>query len=380
MENPIVVKKLEDLTEFLESRELQKQTRLNQDFMAELEKANNCAGSVSEKITDAGNKVINVATLIKEVKGGKTEFRAIITQEMDKALKDKTGNLYKSHNDGQIFPEIEIRSGGKVDKKFISLEEVKSAPNYANIVMLMNQMQELEKLTSIHDTLIDFAEETNRQLNCIQRDMHDNRIIEAEHAELNFNSFLAGDLDRNHLIDSINKAFPSLRKELEANLHDLEEITTEEFSKKQESSAMEDLIQKEQNLIKYIIEDSAHLQNLYKIEMYMEYMDESHSPIENDTREIKKKYSEVLIKNFTQERLELLSGLNTFEKNIWYDKFMPGIKNLKADMESVKEISLWKKEDVKENIATGIPFSTTVNTANGVNKKSPWRIKKRERK
>lgn len=282
--------------------------------------------------TDTASKISNAANYINQATPAKSKLEAILTPEMREALKNGTAKLCNSHKDGEIFSKIQYSDG---HSEFISLKEVKGAANYGNMAMLANQMQMQQTLKNIQDILTDFAEETDRQLMCLQRDNHDNRMIKAETAKLDFEDFLKGNSsDYKYLMHSINEAYPSIRKELKNNLGDLKEIC-DQIEKKRTSFGMKKMIDKEQVFINFILESLTHLQVLCNIEMYVDYVRNEHTSIiekENSMIDVQKKYADVLLDCFTQEKLELLSGLSIFPEDIWRNNFMPGIEKLNTNM------------------------------------------------
>lgn len=334
MNNEIVVKKYTDLKPFFETKALQTQIILNKNFL-EIYDSDKNQIDLSGKILDAASKISNAANYLNQATSGQSKLEAILTPEMREALKNGTAKICISHKDGGIFPKIQYSNG---NSEFIPLKEVKGAANYGNMAMLVNQMQMQQTLKNIQDILIDFAEETDRQLMCLQRDNHDNRMIKAETAKLDFEDFLKDNSsDYKYLMHSINEAYPSIRKEIKNNLADLEDICNE-IAKKRTSFGMKKMIDKEQVYINFILEGLTHLQVLCNIEMYIDYMRNEHKSInekENSMIEVRKKYADVLLDCFTQENLELLSGLSIFPEDIWRNNFMPGIKQLKENIEEV---------------------------------------------
>lgn len=331
MDKEIVVKKYTDLKPFFETKALQNQIILNNNF---LEIYDSCKNQIdlSNKVLDTASEVATVTNYINQATSGKSKLEAILTPKMREALENGTAKLCSSHKDREIFSKIQYSDGSS---EFISLKEVKGATNYGNMAMLANQMQIQQTLKTIQDILTDFAEETDRQLMCLQRDNHDNRMIKAETAKLDFEDFLKeNSSDYKYLMHSINEAYPSIRKELKNNLCDLKEIC-DQIDKKRTSFGMKKMIEKEQTYINFIMEGLTHLQVLCNIEMYIDYMrNECKSIIkkENSMIDVQKKYADVLLECFTQEKLELLSGLSIFPEDIWRNNFMPGIQLLNKNM------------------------------------------------
>ena len=334
MDNEIIVKKYTDLKPFFETKALQNQIILNNKFLEIYDSCKNQI-NVSNKVLDATSKISNVVNYINQATPGKSKLEAILTPEMREALKNGTAKLCNSHKDGEIFSKIQYSDGRS---EFISLKEVNGAANYGNMSMLANQMQMQQTLKSIQDILTDFAEETDRQLMCLQRDNHDNRMIKAETAKLDFEDFLKENSnDYMYLMHSINEAFPSIRKEIKNNLSDLKEIC-DQLDKKRTSLGMKKMIDKEQVYINFILEGLTHLQVLCNIEMYVDYMRNEHKSIsekENSMINVQKKYADILLECFTQDNLELLSGLSIFPEDIWRNNFMPGIEQLNKNMKEV---------------------------------------------
>lgn len=344
MDNEIIVKKYTDLKPFFETKALQNQIILNNNF---LEIYDSCKNQVnlSNKALDTASQISNAVNYINQATPGKSKLEAILTPKMREALKNGTAKLCNSHKDGEIFSKIQYSDGRS---EFISLKEVNGAANYGNMSMLANQMQIQQTIKSIQDILTDFAEETDRQLMCLQRDNHDNRMIKAETAKLDFEDFLKeNSTDYKYLMHSINEAYPSIRKEIKNNLCDLKEIC-DQIDKKRTSFGMKKMIDKEQVYINFILEGLTHLQVLCNIEMYVDYMRNEHKSIiekENSMIDVQKKYADILLECFTQDKLELLSGLSIFPEDIWRNNFMPGIEQLNRNMKEV----LICQNNVQEN-------------------------------
>lgn len=344
MDNEIIVKKYTDLKPFFETKALQNQIILNNNF---LEIYDSCKNQVnlSNKALDTASQISNAVNYINQATPGKSKLEAILTPKMREALKNGTAKLCNSHKDGEIFSKIQYSDGRS---EFISLKEVNGAANYGNMSMLANQMQIQQTIKSIQDILTDFAEETDRQLMCLQRDNHDNRMIKAETAKLDFEDFLKeNSTDYKYLMHSINEAYPSIRKEIKNNLCDLKEIC-DQIDKKRTFFGMKKMIDKEQVYINFILEGLTHLQVLCNIEMYVDYMRNEHKSInekENSMIDVQKKYADILLECFTQDKLELLSGLSIFPEDIWRNNFMPGIEQLNRNMKEV----LICQNNVQEN-------------------------------
>lgn len=341
--NEIVVKSYSDLKPYFDNKALSNQLLINNTFISEIEKTYELFNSSTNTLQDIAIKASNITSYVSEAKNKNENLTAILTPKMKNALKNGTAKICNSYKDGKIFPKIQYKDGSS---EFISLETLQSSPNYTNMTVLANQMQMQQTLTSIQNTLLDFAEETDRQLSCLQRDSHQNRMIKAETAKLNFNSYLIGNLSKDILISTINGALPALQSELENNLHDLADICNQ-IEHKKTSIGMRKMIDKEQLLINYFLEGLTQLQAMCNIEMYLEY-ERSSSFSENEEHifNIQNRYSEILIECLSEDILALLSGLSIFDEDIWEDRFKPGIQQLK---DNKKEVLLCQK-NVQENI------------------------------
>ena len=331
MNQEIAVKKYTDLKVFFENKVIRNEIILNNTFL-EFYETYNQQKVDSDTILDTTSKVSNIANYMNQVSSGNSKLEAILTPEMKKALENGTAKLCVSCKDGQIFPKIQYNNG---KSEFISLKEIKDSPNYGNMAILANQMQIQQSLKNMQDLFTDFAEETDRQLKYLQRDNHEDRLIKAETAKLDFEEFLKEDTsDYKLLMHSINEAFPSIRVDMETNLEKLKKIC-ECFERKKTSWGMEKMMEEEQILISYVIEDLTHLQVLYNIETYITYVRNEHKTTnDKETKmfETQKKYADVLLSCFTKENLELLSGLSDLPEDIWRNNFMPGIESLKSNM------------------------------------------------
>lgn len=344
MQNEIVVRSYADIKPFFEEKAKEGLVVLNNQLIPEIQSA---ISNLGDKIPDIGNGVAKLAAgaaIIHEIaKATKTHFEAILTPEMKEALEKGIGGFEKSHKIQGDLHTMFIWKGGRTEN--ITLREIKELPNYSNISMLMNQMQMQQTLTSIQNTLLDFAEETNRQLCFLQKAEHDNRVLKSELAKQDFETYLREGKDyKGFMLHSNNDAFLNLRLEIKTKLEELESIV-QDIKNKKLSFGMKNLMVKEQEVMNQIIETLEHFHVLCNIEMYVAYRNS-----ENDNKEslqtVQKKYSDVLVEYFTEDRLKLLSGLCTMPKDIWHDSFMPGIEHLK---QSNKELLLCKK-NVRESI------------------------------
>ena len=343
--NEIMVRKYTDLKPFFEKKALQNQIMLNNIFLEKYDSALNKLSSEAVDVIDGLSKVSNTINYVNQAKAGKSKLEAILTPKMREALANGTAKLCNSHKDGEIFSKIQYSDGSS---EFISLKEVKGMSNTSNMAILANQMQMQQTLKNIQDILTDFAEETDRQLMCLQRDNHDNRMIKAETAKLDFEEFLKSDsTDYKYLMHSINEAYPSICKEIKNNLGDLQEIASQ-IDKKTTSFGMKKMMEKEQILINYILEGLTHLQVLCNIEMYIDYSRNENKTMQEKELsmfEVQQKYSTVLIDCFSKDKLKLLSGLSIFPEDIWRNNFMPGLEKLNSNMKE----ALICQNNVKEN-------------------------------
>lgn len=346
METSIVVRKYADLKPFFEEKSKKGLITLNNQFITEIETAANKFEKYFPDIENGLSRLTAGSAIIYEIaKANKIHFEAILTPEMKKAMETGVGGFQQSHKVPGDFHTMFQWKGGHSEN--ITLRQVKELPNYSNMALLMNQMQMQQTMQSIQNTLMDFAEETDRQLNCIQQSIHDNRIMTAEIAKRDFETFLReGDSYKNFLLHSNNEAFVNISKELQNNLVELEEIV-KKSNKKITSWGIKKSIINEQKSMNKIIETLNHFQVLNNIEMYLAYI-RNENDLEKQSKEIhevQKEYSDVLINCFTEERLQVLSGLCTLPKDIWRENFMPGLAQIKQN----KEELLICQNNVKEN-------------------------------
>ena len=343
METEIIVRKYSDLKPFFEQKASERLISFNNQFISEIEFSTKSLLQNTKNIANNFSKIATGTAILGEMsKEGKTDLKAILTPEMKTALKNGTARLCESHKDGKIFPKIQYNDNRS---EFISLKEVSKMPNFSNMTMLMNQMQMQQTLNSIQNILVDFAEETDRQLCYLQKAEHDDRILKAKLAKKDFETYLQqGDAYKTTMLHSNNDAFVTLCHELETKLEELDQCV-QTIKKKITSFGTKKLMEKEQNIMKEIIETLEHLQILCNIEMYISYVN-GEKDNQETLYEVQKKYSDVLIENLTEEKLKLLSGLCTLPKDIWHDIFMPGLKQIKQNK---KELLLCQK-NVKENI------------------------------
>lgn len=328
-ENKLVVKSYADLKPYFNEKANLAQIRINNEFISKIEHI--------QKIATDG---LNILSIVSEVKNKSKKLTVILTPKMKKALKEGTAKICYSHKDGKFFPKIQYQDGSS---EFLSLENLAGTPNYTNIAILANQIQIQQTLISIQNLLLDFAEETDRQLTCLLRNSHQDRVLKAEHAKQNFNSFLQGNISKDFVVNSINEAFLNLKAEILNNIKDLKDIYNQIENKKL-SFGIRKMIDKEQNLINFILEGIVHLQVIYNIEMYLAY--ERNLEIKDDIFEIQNKYSEFYIESFKEEELSLLSGLSRFDEDIWSTQLRPVLNQLK---ENKREVLLCKK-NVPESI------------------------------
>ncbi len=344
--NEIVVRKYTDIKPFFEEKAKEGLLALNNQFIEEIEVATN---SLNDKISYIGNGLTKASAgfaIIHEIaKANKIHYEAILTPEMKEALEKGIGGFEKSQKIPGDLHTMFIWKGGQTEN--VTMREVQELPNYSNMAMLMNQMQMQQTLKSIQDTLLDFAEETDRQLSCLQKAEHDDRILKAELAKQNFETYIREGKDfKGFMLQSNNDAFVTLRLELKTKLEELEDVV-QKISKKKTSLGMKGLMNKEQKVMREIIETLEHFQVLCNIEMYVAYINnENNNKNKESLHDVQKKYTDVLIEYFTLDRLKLLSGLCTLPKDIWHDNFIPGLERIKQNN---KELLLCQK-NAKENI------------------------------
>lgn len=341
MTNEIVVKKYTDLKPFFEQKATEGLLTLTNSFFSEIEKA---SIDLVDKLSTAGNVVSTAAAggaIIYEVaKANNIHFEANLTPEMEKALQAGIGKFQQSHKiTGDFHTMFQWNNGTKEN---ITLRQIQEVPNYANIAVLANQMMMQQTLTSIQNTLMDFAEETDRQLSLLQQAVHDERMLRALTAKSDFETYLQeGEEYKAFMLHSNNEAFNNVKIELKRKLEELEE-TREEIRTKRLSKEMEELIKKQDNCMTEIIETLYHFQVISNIELYLAYKKE----VKQSIQEVEEKYIDVLLENFTEDRLWLLSGLSKLPNDIWHENFMPCIEKIKQN----KEELLLCQKNVKENI------------------------------
>lgn len=344
MENEIVVRTYNDVIPFLENESKKNLLLVNNTF---IDKVN----SIEEKFlsTNTINKVVskvaNGVAIANQAKNAKSHLEAILTPEMKKALKEGTAKLYNSHKDGKIFPEIRFEDGRT---EFLRLERIADPQAVANITVLSNQMMMQQQLSEIQDTLTYLSEKTNEEFNNLRYELHKEKIDKVETAKADLETYLReGNNYRDQVFSHINEAFPSLKRELIDKLNELN-ISYKKIMDGLKSKQIKEEMSKQENDIKYILEDLTNLQVLYHIELYLTYTGNyvSEEKKDDNYKIIQNKYSDVFIEIFTEDNLELLSGLYKGSRNIWYEDCLPGIKSLK---ENKKEYLLCQK-NVQENI------------------------------
>ena len=344
MSNEIVVRNYSDIKPFFEEKEKEGLINLNNRFIAEIDlsQSESVKGKVNK--TNIATKVISgagIANELSEIK--KTHLEPILTPEMKEALSKGTARLCKSHKDGLIFPKIQYNNG---KSEFLSLDEIHNLPNYTNVIVLMNQMQMQENFEISQNIITDFSEETNRQLKNIKTYLHDNRIIKAETTKQYLEQYLQDyDLYKKAILEhDLCDSYISMKKDIEANLNEIKQIV-QKFNKEKTEEQMQKDIENEQTCIQFILEDINHLQVLYNIEKFLAYKSSEDDFKIDSLITIQQKYSDILIESFSQENLELLSGLFIGSKDIFREVFMPNIENL---IENKEDLLLCQK-NVKEN-------------------------------
>ena len=106
MDKEIVVKKYTDLKPFFETKALQNQIILNNNF---LEIYDSCKNQIdlSNKVLDTASEVATVTNYINQATSGKSKLEAILTPKMREALENGTAKLCSSHKDREIFSKIQ---------------------------------------------------------------------------------------------------------------------------------------------------------------------------------------------------------------------------------------------------------------------------------
>lgn len=344
LESSIVVRKYEDLKPFFEAKAKNTLNVLNNQFIAEIKNATDSIHGYS-----IGNGIANVATgiaIVQEIaKANKIHLEVILTPEMKQALENGLGSFQQSHKVQDNLHTMFQWRGGRTEN--ITLREVPNLPNISNIALLMNQMQMQQTLQSIQNTLMDFAEETNRQLRNIRQAIHDDRVTKTETAKLDFETFLKeGNSYKNNMLSRINEAFANLRLELKRKLEELEDVV--EKIKQKTSVEMKKLIEEEQTIMNAILETLDYFHVLSNIETYLAYIKNESDFNEQyrEVQEVQKKYSDILLEYFTDKRLKILSGLCTLPKDIWRENFMPCLAQIKQSNEEL----LLCQRNAKESI------------------------------
>ena len=339
----LAVKSYEDIAPFLEKKANDNQLLVINSFLESidgLEKSKNWIKSAKNTAVN----VVNATVIAQQAANSKPHLEAILTTEMRKALKDGSAKIYDSHRDGKLFPKI--RYNGK--EEFIRLERIADPQAIANIALMANQMMMQQQLNEIQDTLIDLSKTVNEEFNKLRHERHAEKIDQVETAKQEFNTYMFyGESYRNQVLSHLNEAFPGLKREMIEKLKELKE-SSDKILNGLKSKKIKEEMKKEEENIQYIIEDLTNLQVLCNIELYMAY-------IENDIAEdrkkeiiqsVQKKYADALIEIFTEDRLELLSGLNRGARNIWSENFIPGIKSIKGNQLEVLEC----QRNVQESI------------------------------
>ena len=343
MENEIVVRTYNDVIPFLENESKKNLLLQNITFVDKLNSIEEKFFS-SNKINEVITIVANGAAIANQAKNAKSHLEAILTPEMKKALKEGTAKLYNSHKDGKIFPEIRFDDGRT---EFLRLERIADPQAIANITVLSNQMMMQQQLNDIQHTLTYLSEKTNEEFNNLRYELHKEKIDKVETAKSDIETYLReGDNYRVQVLSHINEAFPSLKRELNDKLNELK-TSYDKIMNGMKSKQIKEEISKQDDNIKFILEDFTNLQVLYHIELYLTYTGNYVSEEKKNENYllVQNKYSDVLIEIFTDENLELLSGLYKGSKNIWYEDCLPGIQKLK---ENKKEFLLCQK-NVQEN-------------------------------
>jgi len=351
MNNEIVVRSFSDLKSYFEAKEHDNLIYLNNEFINRLDYNDDNQSNNFDKINNNNIlSTVNVLTTTSQLGSGGSRLQAVLTPEKRTALKNGTAHLCSFHKNGEIFPKFVYASG---KSEFISLESIQKLPNFANIMMTLNMMQMQQTLQSIHELLMDFIQETNRQLERLIRDHHDNHMNFVETVKLDFETFLKeNNADyRNFLLHSINEAFPVVCQDIKNNLKDLQ-IIYDQIEKVHSVENMHDLMVKQDNLINYIQEGIYGLIVLSNIELYIEYERNKDKPIveQNDSLfTIQDKYLNFFVNNFTEKRLNLLSDLcylpDKHSKNVWQE-MKQSIKQIKQ----IKKEKLLCQNNVQANI------------------------------
>ena len=341
MKNEIVLRTYSDIIPFLEEESRKHLLLVNNTFIEKLDNIEkDFISSINiNKVSNVVSKAVNAAAIANQAKNSKSHLEAILTPEMKKALKDGTAKLYNSHKDGKIFPEIRFADGRT---EFLRLEKITNPQTIANITVLSNQMMMQQQLSEIQNTLTYLAEKTNEEFTNLRHELHKEKIDKVETAKADIDTYLKeGESYRPQVLSHINEAFPSLKRELLDKLKEIKDSSMKIQGKLKAKQIIEE-IGKQDDGIKYVLEDLTSLQILYNIELYLTYTKNYVSEEEKNEyiRLIQKKYSDVLIEVFTDDSLELLSSLYKGTKNIWYDNCMPGMRSLR---ESKEEFLLCQK-------------------------------------
>ena len=336
-DNELMVKSYDDIVPFLEKEAENNRLLMVNSFFESidgLEKSKNCLKSAKNTAVN----IANAAVIAQQAANSEPHLEAILTPEMHKALKDGSAKIYNSHRDGKFFPKIRYNK----KEEFIRLDRIVDPQAVANIALMANQMMMQQQLNEIQDTLLDLSKTVNEEFANIRHEIHAGKIDQVETAKLEFNTYMIhGESYRNQVLSHLNEAFPGLKREMIEKLKELKE-SSDKILNGLKSKKIKEEMKKEEENIQYIIEDLINLQVLCNIELYMAYEDRKKEIIQF----VQKKYADALIEIFTEDRLELLNGLNRGTRNIWSENFIPGIKNIKGNQLEVLEC----QRNVQESI------------------------------
>ena len=123
MNNEIIVRKYTDLKTFFENKALQNQITLNMNFLKICDSYKKQI-DLSDKVLDTASKVSNAANYINQATSGKSKLEAILSPEMEEALKNGTAKLCSSHKDGEIFSKIQYHLKARIFAQMLKSERI----------------------------------------------------------------------------------------------------------------------------------------------------------------------------------------------------------------------------------------------------------------
>lgn len=283
---------------------------------------------------------ISQIPIIKESLKFDSEYVAIIPKEFLEKLKNGSLKFMKAKKDGKIISNLVDSKTGEVVHQ-LRLKEIQKLIEPDKFSIAANNCLLQIQLAEIQQQIISFRIEANLKLDEILEVLHEDRIIVADEVKECFKQYLSGNIKKETLIYKIAESKPILWKELEHQINAIKKVKDKENESNYEGIS-DELNEKIQTRIKYILETVNSLRDVYMIEYYL-FKDDK-----KQCEQIIKEYYNNYLKNLSEDNINLLESYTDFnflkiDYNIWTEKMLPYTQSLSQKSLITENISNFNK-------------------------------------